>query len=176
MYYLKLTLEGVLQSYGNEENAWRTRRDTQCYPTKSSVIGIIGCSLGLRKEDDDYQKLNNLTYLYKENRRPRILDDYQMVRPKERGKSFEDSRFWSASGGHNGVQLPTNKEYLMDASFSVYVGSEDLQTLRKIHKALRDPAWVYYLGRACCTPSQPIVEKEFVLIEKLEEPVCTCLS
>ena len=108
MYYLKMTLEGVLQAYANNENIWRTRRDTQPAPTKSAVMGIIGCSLGLREEDYEYTKLNNLVYLYKQNRKSMTIDDYQMIRPKEQGKSFEESRFWSPNGSHSGVQYPTN--------------------------------------------------------------------
>lgn len=176
MYYLKITLEGVLQSYGNAENAWRTRRDTQIAPTKSAVIGILGCSLGFRKGEEKYEKLEKFTYLYKTNRKPKILDDYQMIRPKEEGLSFEDSRFWSADGGHSGKQLPTTKEYLVDTSFSVYIGYDNPNVLKTIHGALRNPVWPYYLGRACCTPSKPIADKEFVLTEELEEQVCICLS
>jgi len=175
MYYLKMTLEGVLQSYASDENIWRTRRDTQPAPTKSAVMGIIGCSLGLREEDYKYKKLNNLVYLYKQNRKSMTIDDYQMIRPKEHGKSFEESRFWSPNGSHSGVQYPTNKEYLADASFTVYVGCEDEHVLKRIHEALRNPVWAYYLGRACCTPGKPIAEKECVLIDKMEEQVCTCL-
>ena len=178
MYYLKMTLEGVLQSYGNGENVWRLRRDTQIAPTKDAVIGIIGCALGLQMEDTAYKALNDLTYLYIQTHPAMILDDYQVIRPKEPRKSFEDSYFWSPDGSHNKIQYTTVKEYLTNTSYTVYVGCEDKQSLRQIHRALRDPVWPYYLGRACCTPGRPIAEKEFILYyrEELEGAICTCLS
>lgn len=178
MKYIKLKLAGVFQSYSSSENIWRTRKDTKPGPTKSAVTGLIACAMGLRKGDKKYTQLEKLDYSYragiedtnerKNLKKGHIMDDYQIIRPKEAGKSFEDSYFWRPDGKHNGIQLPTYKEYIVDAEFTVYVGSENESLLKKIHAAFTNPVWPVYLGRACCTPSSPIVDKEVELLTEEE--------
>lgn len=174
MKYLKLTIEAILQSYGGPENVWRSRKDTHLAPTRTAIIGLIGCAMGLKQTDPRYKKLNELSFFYKDNKKVQRINDYQLIRPKEAGKSYENSFFWSSDGNHKNVQLPTYKEYLVDSSFTVYVGSNEELVLKELHQAFRDPVWPYYLGRACCTPSTPIVDKVFELHE-LEEGVKPCI-
>lgn len=42
---LRLTLSGPLQSWGDRSKFWN--RQTQAFPTKSGIIGLIFCALGL---------------------------------------------------------------------------------------------------------------------------------
>jgi 5-methylcytosine-specific restriction endonuclease McrA len=53
----------------------------------------------------------------------------------------------------------TRREYLSDASFLVALqGNPAL--IEEIAEALKHPRWTLYLGRKCCPPSRPLIEKE----------------
>src|SRR5690242_15982985 len=47
---LFLRLEGLMQSWG--ERAHWSVRDTAPEPTKSGVVGLLACALGLNQDDD----------------------------------------------------------------------------------------------------------------------------
>ena len=55
MYTLLLRLSGPLQSWGSD--SLYDNRNTDYYPTKSGVIGLIAAALGLKREDS-LEKLN----------------------------------------------------------------------------------------------------------------------
>lgn len=164
MFYLKLFLSAVLQSYGGQDSGWVELRNTENRPTASAVAGLIACCLGVRPGTPEYRRLLCLKYISMTDKNSGILDDYQIVTPKEPGKLSSESEILKLSGGKKGPgegQRPIHKMYLQDSSFSVFVGSDDIEELRRIHGAFRNPKWVYYIGRACCTPSAPVVEEEF---------------
>ena len=52
---LLIRLEGPLQSWG-ERSKW-DYRDTADFPTKSGVIGMIACAMGLERTDAQLGKL-----------------------------------------------------------------------------------------------------------------------
>ena len=164
MQYLKLTLCGVLQSYGGPDSGWVEIRNTENHPTASAVAGLIACSLGIKKNTPQYDHLRTLDYRSTADRNAMLLYDYQIVSPKEPGKSTKESTIRRINGTRhalNTAQRPITKVYLQNASFSVLVGSESAEELREIHAAIRNPRWLYFLGRACCTPSREIVPAEF---------------
>ena len=164
MQYLHLTLSGVLQSYGGVDSNWVEVRNTEMHPTASTVAGLLACALGIKKGTEAYDWLLTLDYRTSHLPMARILDDYQMVYPKEPKKLSKESKMRKINGAVHSSQTgqrPIHKMYLADAVFHVYVGCEDVSRLREIHAALRNPKWVYYLGRACCTPSREIVPAEF---------------
>ena len=52
----------------------------------------------------------------------------------------------------------TRREYLCDASFLVALqGDPDLIT--QLEVAIKNPKWTLYLGRKCCPPSRPLLER-----------------
>ena len=57
MNTLFLRLEGPLQSWGLRAR-WG-ERDTTDAPTKSGVIGLLGCALGLRRDDARLRDLSD---------------------------------------------------------------------------------------------------------------------
>lgn len=59
MYTLLLRLSGPLQSWGAD--SLYDNRNTDYYPTKSGVIGLIAAALGLKREDS-LEKLNTLKF------------------------------------------------------------------------------------------------------------------
>src|SRR4051812_21477113 len=56
MHTLFLRLKGPLQSWGLRAR-WG-ERDTSDSPTKSGIIGLIGCALGLKRDDDLLRELS----------------------------------------------------------------------------------------------------------------------
>jgi CRISPR system Cascade subunit CasD len=50
----------------------------------------------------------------------------------------------------------SNRYYLADASFLVGLEGEDLELLRRVQSALRNPHWGLYLGRKAFVPGQPV--------------------
>lgn len=153
---LMLRLEGPMQSWGLR-GKWVVR-DSDDMPTKSGIVGMIGCALGYRRND------------------PRLVDEIESqirvaVReenPGIRSKDFHTIRaFFRAADGsvrhdpRNKAQPYTEvsyRTYLQDASFLVAIeGPEAL--IRKICQALSNPRWPVYLGRKSCPPTRPVVEE-----------------
>ena len=160
VHYMRLKLRGVLQSYGGPESSWVARRDTGPMPTREAMAGLLACALGVRKGEPAYDRLLSLDYLSTRCSTAQRREDYQIIAPREPGKSTKDSVFRTAKSG-SAEQLPIIKVYLENAAFDVLVGSESLDELSALHYALRHPVWAYYLGRACCTPSSEIVPPVF---------------
>src|SRR5688572_27664508 len=76
---LLMRLEGPLQSWGMRSR-WDVR-DTQPEPTKSGVVGLLGCALGYPTDD---RRLENeldagLRFGVRVESPGRILEDYQTV-------------------------------------------------------------------------------------------------
>lgn len=77
MDVLTIRVSAPLQSYGNQ--ATFNRRTTNYYPTKSAVIGLVAASLGLRREDDHIQRLNQLEYAVRIDQVGLMMTDFQTV-------------------------------------------------------------------------------------------------
>lgn len=157
---LKLVLDGVLQSYGIESK-WDSR-DTGYYPTKSAIIGMIGCAMGIERNDTYLDILSkNLSINVRIDKPGRPLDDLQTV----------NYPILQADGKYKegGTYHPLlNKFYLQDAVFTVFVVGS-LELLSSIYNAFQKPFWPVYLGRKCCVPSRPIcVEQPFEDVEDIE--------
>lgn len=149
---LLLRLEGALQSWG--ERAKWNQRDSAFIPTKSGVIGLIACALGLSREDDRIISLSrNLCFAVRADRAGHILDDFHTVR----GIIGTAEGKWRGLKGEE-TTIVTNRQYLQDASFLVALNGEQV-TLEACAAALRDPHWQVFLGRKSCVPSRPIFEK-----------------
>lgn len=176
MKYIKLHLEAFLQSYGTENAGWYEYRDTSLIPTKSALVGLIACAKGLRKEDEGYTKLNDFEFKCDTSNsiNQTTLIDFQVIRPNK----FKNKElyFLNPLGGKKEEQFTIEKHYLCNASFDIYVGSESPQELTKIYNSLRYPKWAYYLGRACCTPSQPIITRELEILDRTDLPSNNIIS
>jgi CRISPR system Cascade subunit CasD len=148
MSTLLLTLSGPLQSWGSSSKY--DRRGTEREPTKSGVIGLLACALGM-KRDEDLSQLRSLRFGVGVVREGTLLMDYQMVHTKGWWDKYE-----------RGQKLPGNEAYqtlryyLSDAKFIAAVESEDVDFLRKLRDALNNPAWPMFLGRRSCPPAEKV--------------------
>lgn len=175
--YLLLWFEAPLQSWGSDSKFGR--RDTQIFPTKSGVLGLVCSALGAGGEQREF--LTEFTALgqtaisfarskqtaegvfKKEDREP-LLRDFHMV-----GSGYNDQDPWASllipktSEGKKAVgggTKMTYRYYLQDAAFAVAfeVPADKAET---IAHALQNPAWDVYLGRKNCVPTDFIYRGVF---------------
>lgn len=148
---LFLRLEGPLQSWG-ERSRWSVR-DTAPVPTKSAVVGLLACALGLRDDEDLRWLSGQLRLGVRCDRAGVVLRDFQTVVDgviaKQNGEVKIDKRT------HRPQAVVIERYYLSDASFLAAVRShKDL--VERLSGALRKPWWPLYLGCRSCVPSLPI--------------------
>ena len=164
---LLLRLEGPLQSWGTRSR-WDVR-DSAHEPTKSGVIGLLGCALGLQRGDPILLELDrNLRFGVRVESAGRMVTDYQTITDylPTAGGSFKMSGSKTAStleaARKNGepATIISPRDYLEDAAFLVgfeaRAGGEAL--LERAAAALQTPRWPLFLGRKCCVPTRPIFE------------------
>lgn len=177
---LLLRLEGPMQSWGTRSR-WDVR-DTGLEPTKSGVIGLIGCAMGLRRGDSDLERLDrSLLFGVRADRPGLIATDYHTVTGYHRTAAGE----FKHSGGtakslakaqeHGESTIVSPRDYLHDAAFLVALGvkpehqNRDGGLLRVVEERLREPEWPLYLGRKACVPSRPILDHSTDEYDSLED-------
>lgn len=155
---LLFRLEGVLQSW--DDNSKLDYRKTGMFPTKSGVIGLLGCALGLERKDTRIGAISDaLSMMVRADRPGELLVDFHTVtgRPliaASGGPRRGGNRDSGNRGGGN--TFISHRSYLQDASFLVGLsGSKEL--LEELSDALKSPKWTLYLGRKSCAPSLPVI-------------------
>ena len=147
-----LRLEGPLQSWG-ERARWGVR-DTAPEPTKSGVVGLLGCALGIRN-DHELRNLSRQIRLGIRCDRPGVMrSDYHTVIG---GVLSAEGKVKITASTKEIETVVSRRMYLCDASFVAAVQSKDDSLINTIFQALRSPHWPIYLGRKSCPPSSPIL-------------------
>lgn len=137
LYTLLLRLSAPLQSWGS--GSMFDNRDTDYFPTKSGVIGMIAAAMG-RKRDEPVNDLCEMQFGIRIDHQGEIITDFQIT--------------------DMGKKLNTNisfRKYLSDAVFLAGISSEDRQKLSEIEQALKNPIYSIFLGRRSCPPTMPLV-------------------
>ena len=180
---LLLRLEGPMQSWGTRSR-WDVR-DTGSEPTKSGIIGLIGCAVGLRRDDPELERLDRELLFGVRIERPGVIStDYHTVTGYHRTAAGD----YKHSGGtakslakaqeHGESTIVSPRDYLHDAAFLVALASHDHALLRQLAGELehpnwsgdlRFPKWPLYLGRKSCVPSCPVLDRLADEYENLEE-------
>ena len=147
MRLLTLRLEGPLQSWG-ERSKW-DNRDSALMPTKSGVLGIIACCMGVSRDDSRLLELHEkLRIAVRADMPGRLGVDYHTV---------SSESLMNAEGKTQDRTIVSFRQYLQDASFLVIIAAEDNDLLEHVSYALRHPKWVAYLGRKSCVPTYPLI-------------------
>ena len=147
MKVLTFLLAGSLAAYG-ECSRW-DRRDTADMPTKSAVIGLLGCCMGIPRGDPALQTLDEALCMgVRREKCEGMLTDYQTV-SREEG-------ILNAQGKSRGSTIITPKQYLLDSAFQIFL-SGDEELLLRCEAAMRHPKWVICLGRRGAVPSRPVI-------------------
>ncbi len=162
MRFIRLHLRGPLQSWG-ERSRWDSR-DTATMPTKSGIIGLIGCCMGIPRGSEKLRELNaDLHIAVRCDKLGRILTDFHTV------QAPEGQRMLNSQGKPRGETIITPKQYLQDAIFTVLIWGKK-ETLNEAGDALAHPVWTPYLGRRSCVPSVPLMP-EYIEANDVDEAV-----
>jgi CRISPR-associated protein Cas5/CasD subtype I-E len=150
---LFLRLEGPLQAWGDTSKF--VIRRTMDAPTKSGVLGLLCCAMGLSRQAarERLPELNGLAMGVRIDRHGTRWWDYHTV-----GAGIGMT---TAGGGlKTGAQgtLITRREYLADASFLVVLQG-DAKLVHDMAAAIASPKWPVFLGRKSCPPSVPLLAR-----------------
>lgn len=148
---LLLYLDGPLQSWGTSAQ-WDVR-GTDDEPSKSGVIGLLGCALGYGVGDPRLADLSRALRMGVRVDRPgmRMIDYHTttgILRNADGGFSGSD---------HDPYTIVSYRSYLVDATFLVALEGP-LDILTNCAQALQNPKWPVYLGRKACIPCRPVFE------------------
>lgn len=178
MNTLFLRLEGPLQSWGLRAR-WG-ERDTADAPTKSGMIGLLGCALGLRRDDPQLRALSEELRLgVRIDLDGTRLRDYHTTGGGRYGDALHNggSRFHDEpyAGGVLSAEVDSKgrikvkinastkepetdvseRHYLADASFLAALQGRP-ERMAALADALQRPVWPCFLGRKSCIPATPI--------------------
>lgn len=148
-HLLILRLEGALQSWG--ENAKWDFRDSSTMPTKSGIVGLLGCAMGLERSSEALVELaRSITVAVRADRPGVKFVDFQTV---------QGDPLMAATGKPKttGNTILSPHAYLQDACFTVFIDTTE-QWQERLIAALENPRWCMYLGRKNCVPSRPVLE------------------
>ena len=156
---LVLRLEGVLQSWG--ENAKWDFRDSSTMPTKSGIVGLLGCAMGEERGSQVLVELaQSITVAVREDRPGAKFVDFQTV---------QGDPLMAATGKPKttGNTILSPHAYLQDASFTIFIDTTP-EWQQRIVSALENPRWCMYLGRKNCVPSRPILADRMEAADLME--------
>jgi CRISPR system Cascade subunit CasD len=177
---LLLRLEGPLQSWGGRSR-WDVR-DTQPEPTKSGLVGLLGCALGYERGDarlvDELDA--GLRVGVRVEAPGRILRDYQTVTdflPTAAGDfkvlgGTKSAAALRADPAARPATIVSPRFYLEDAAFLVALEAASAAPpglLARCADALQNPHWPLFLGRKACVPTRPVFEALTGVYDTLEE-------
>ena len=150
---LVLRIEGPMQSWGLRAR-WSIR-DTGTEPSKSGIIGLLGCVLGYHRDDPRLEtELDaRLRIGVREDRRGKPAIDYHTATPPG------DGIFTTANGKKNQVvkTVVSARHYIDDGAFLVIIDGPT-EMLERCRDALLAPEWPIYLGRKSCIPTRPVLD------------------
>ncbi len=151
---LLLRLCAPMQSWGTQSRF--SIRDTGLEPSKSGVIGLLCASLGKPREsshsdDEEFVALLAL--------RMGVLVLREGIPKKDFHTALDVIK---ADGGKPGTVTST-RHYLADADFLVGLESDDLEFLRRLEAAVKNPHWQTFLGRKSFVPGLPVFVKNGLL-------------
>ena len=151
-----------MQSWGTRSR-WDVR-DTGLLPTKSGVIGLIGCAMGLNRDDSELERLDrDLRFGVRIDRPGIVSTDYHTITGYHRTAAGE----FKHSGGiakslakaqeYSESTIVSPRDYLHDAIFLAGLETS-IERTRSMREALAAPHWPLYLGRKSCLPVRPLLD------------------
>ncbi len=165
---LVLRLEGPMQSWGTRSR-WDVR-DTGLEPTKSGVIGLIGCAMGLSRGDPELERLDrSLLFGVRIDRPGLVTTDFHTVTGYHRtaAGAFKHSggtaKNLAKAQEYGESTIVSPRDYIHDAAFLVALavnpeyGQKHQGLLDLLKAALEAPKWPLYLGRKSCVPARPVL-------------------
>lgn len=162
---LAFLIDSPMMSWGASSRF--NHRETEAYPTKSALIGMIAAAMGIDKHAADESEalapiarlqLTVLRLDRHSGRMPLRLSDFHTVGGGYNAKDSAFSRMSiprKASGGPSANAVITHRSYLTEACFiALFHGSRSV--LDQVSAALLDPQWGVWFGRKNCIPASPL--------------------
>ena len=159
MEHLVFQLCGPMASWG--EIAVGDHRRSDIKPSKSSIVGLLGAALGIRRDEDDIHR--QLTDAYgiaiRIDARGELLRDYHTTQvPSSTGKKRYYTRKDELAAQKLGTIL-SQRDYRVDACYTVvfWRHTDDAPySLHALANALQKPHFLLYLGRKSCPLTLPV--------------------
>lgn len=164
--YLLFQLWGPLQAWGGI--AVGEVRNTERFPGKAAVLGLVAGALGIRRHEEDLLARMHVAYGYaaRADGQATNLRDYHTaathkhVKTRQRAKTRKEEieyHYKDIEAGNKFHTIPSSRDYLQDAAFTVCLWVRDAppRSLEDLREALRRPRFVPFLGRKCCSPGLP---------------------
>ncbi|MBI5971366.1 MAG: type I-E CRISPR-associated protein Cas5/CasD [Deltaproteobacteria bacterium] len=147
-------LAGPMQSWGTSSRLQLRRTDA--YPSKSGVLGMVLCAMGVKRENSDtaLEPLNRLLMGVRVDRSGTLDWDYHTAGAKI-GIRRADGKIKETASTHEYETLLSRRQYLYDASFLVALHG-DADTITACARDMENPTWPLFLGRKCCIPAEPV--------------------
>jgi CRISPR system Cascade subunit CasD len=162
---LAILLDGPMQSWGSSSRF--TQRETEAFPTKSALIGLLAAAAGIDKHAPAAPgKLAPLAALrLTVYRLPRSgkqlvhrLSDFHTVGGGYDAKASAFDKLSiprKASGGPSANAVITHRTYLNEARFiATFEGATE--TIAAAIRHLENPVWGVWFGRKTCLPAMPL--------------------
>ena len=161
MRLLLLWLEAPLMSFGGHSK-WDDR-DSEAMPTRSMLLGMIACCMGLKRGEPELERMHRALELgIRGDRQGRMITDFQTIQGMRSG--LLNAEGVKRGGGNTFI---SRRQYIEDAAFFVAISGGDA-LLDDCCRALRNPVWPPFLGRKSCPPTVPIcigIREEYDSIE-----------
>ena len=140
-------------------------RETNNFPTKSGIIGMIAAAMGIDKHCPNEEKFIaplaelGFTAIHlpkKHSPTTRLMDFHTVGGGYDKNASLREKMSIppKATGAPFGTVI-TRRSYLTDGSFAILLEG-DKDTLHSIAKALTNPVWGIWFGRKTCLPATPL--------------------
>ncbi len=178
---LAFYLDAPMQSWGSSSRF--NRRESESFPTKSGVLGLLAAAMGIDKHSpDEAERLQPLaalafsTYSVQSeagNTGPIRLSDFHTVGGGyDRTDPVQRLHITRKASGGPSTTVLTHRTYLTDSRFlAALEGDSDI--LSTCAAALEDPRWGVWFGRKCCIPASPLLP---TLAETSKEAIDTLLE
>lgn len=160
---IQFTLKAPLQSWGLEKIRGGDYFPTDIKPTKSGIIGLIACVMGLERGNPRIEELNKaLTVYVYSHPNDGIMTDFHIIHvSNERPQYLANG---TRSVGDQANSIVTYRSYIQSGEFDITLeGDEAL--LDEITKAFNAPYWTPYLGRKSCSVSAPILPTKVTCVK-----------
>ena len=161
--HLVFTLVAPMGSFGGL--AGHERRGSHSWPGRSAVLGLIGATLGVRRDDAEGQaRLRSLkcavsvlsdSYPLQDFHTVQTVPSASIKRPATRADALEALK-------PSDYPVITRRDYRTDCAFGValwgrFQGSKEM--IDEIAEALKTPHFVPYMGRKSCPLSAPMAPR-----------------
>lgn len=159
---LAFLIDAPLQSWGASSKF--QRRETESWPTKSALVGVLAAALGIDKHaPDEIARVAPLAALcFSVFRWPksapvvRLTDFHTIGGGYDKTNPAEKLHIPRKAGdGSPFGTVITRRTYLTDARF-IALFQGDCATLERAAAALLDPVWGVWFGRKTCIPAEPL--------------------